>query len=220
MPKITNNNGDLSKAFFGTAEVEKIFLGSTELYSKAAPVSYVIKAGLYYGKDSPVLTNINVPLSFTSPSFSGIDFTSLNIGLSRIIYYYAGDYEVGWNGSWLARTIMVSSDTTVTQAQYEAFFACFGGYGGTVQLYSGGTDDLYVKINGVCSRSSYDANPYVDELYVNVPNGVTVNLYNPMYDTFDNIVAVNCTYQFNTSTHNMVVTPTADNWSFTAQGYD
>lgn len=51
MPKITNSNGDLSKAFFGTAEVEKIFLGSTELYSKAPAGFTASVTGL--GNSSP-----------------------------------------------------------------------------------------------------------------------------------------------------------------------
>ena len=182
-------------------------------------VSYVIKEGLYYGKNGPPPEyTADVPLNFIS---NGNSYTSLEIrGEDHELYYnntLVLDYTT-WQSNY--RTITVTQDTAVTQLEYNWFFACFGGYGGTVQLYSGGADDLYVKINGVCSRSSYDANPYIDELYINVPNGVTVNLYNPMYNTFDNIVAVNCTYQFNTSIHNMVVTPTADNWSFTADGYE
>lgn len=144
MPKITNNNGDLSKAFFGTAEVDKIFLGSTELYSKA-PAGYVILAGAYYGKSSPAIPSGSEEILIDLPFITGSQQNAYSIRIywenpqnyRRFITYGSGfpqydivyaaySYYSGvWNTNSDFRNIIVTQDTTVTQEQYEAFFGCF-----------------------------------------------------------------------------------------------
>ena len=136
MPKITNSNGDLNKAFFGTAEVDKIFLGSTELYSKAAPVGYVILAGTYYGKRRQAVNFLYDGV--IDISFVGGQETFVGMFKSGFYLYYiksdntqvvALDLDDGWQSSDY-RTIEVANDTTVTQAEYDSFFGTYDAISG------------------------------------------------------------------------------------------
>lgn len=133
MSKITNNNGDLRKAFFGNAEVNKIYLGNTELYSKAAPVGPVILPGDYQGHpDLSVLESLTINIPFTTdiPAVSCKRIVFDLDGLQTIISYVTDDNreliaydDNGWSSGY--EQVHITANATVTEAEYEAFFEVY-----------------------------------------------------------------------------------------------
>ncbi len=102
---------------------------SFSVTAQSTPVGYVIPAGTYYGKNNPTFPLDGVYISCTfvisNTQYSDIDFNPYE---SSITYMSFRDMSVAFqNGSWVnnLRTITVTSNTTVTQTQYEAFFNCY-----------------------------------------------------------------------------------------------
>ncbi|MBR5286195.1 MAG: hypothetical protein IKU30_04790 [Clostridia bacterium] len=199
-------------------------------------VSYVIKAGVYYGKahSSLDLDDFTIPIniSYNNTTSTYIYFYNYDgdyrLTYDRISYgldYGMADFAVTysstnsmWQYAW-ARTITVTQDTTVTQAQYNAFFACFGGYGGTIHVkvednmsYS---QNVKFKFNGTPTSSSYDFMLMSDDLdhIINVPSGTTIGALASYY--ISGVDNINSTYTgFALFGETGVITPNADDWYF------
>jgi hypothetical protein len=153
----------------------KVMASDIGVSAVLAPVGYVIPAGTYYGKASPSITSyVQLPLLFYFDTYDGsaIEFDN---GTSKIVYEYIParwpEYMTVYeNGSWNAtyRTITVTTDTTVTQDEYNAFFACFD-YAFVMQDMSGG-DSVHAFANGQTwqqfvtsaynTNSEFSATPY------------------------------------------------------------
>lgn len=187
-------------------------------------VSYVIKAGIYYGKTTPdLIPPVTIPINFSS---NDADFVSINIDAPddlRIRYSNANNVKTTayTDPSWWFgyRTITVNTDASVSLTQYNAFFNCFGGYGGKIHVKvndnMGYDETVKFKFNGTPTASSYDFMLYSDDQdhVINVPSGVTLGAL-ASYSVLS-VSATNSTYtgfaRFSTSG---VITPSGDDWYF------
>lgn len=123
-----NGTGTITLTSF-TGNITVLAVGTS-----VTPTTYTIPAGTYYGKANPTLPQSQTFCSIDFSCDSGdVYFVTICFETTRITYSMDGEiqwtpaFEFGeWQeGNYLFRTITVSYDTTVTQAEYEAFFNCF-----------------------------------------------------------------------------------------------
>ena len=140
----------------------------------SAPSSYTIPAGTYYGKASPDVSfegYFSLPFTANNSSWSviSIGYNYQVDSTGDYIYYYANNFENEYrsyrNGVWdnNYRTITVTSDTTVTQAEYDAFFSCYD-FAFTVSRVGGSSATYYSPMGYTwqqfVSDSAYNSNGY------------------------------------------------------------